>query len=471
LQLLMGWMQPTYAPRSTTMNHLSSLPSVEKILKTEEALALSESFGRPLTVQAVRAALEYARARLKAQHNVSLPRTDAILIDTADLLRQWTEPRVRAVINATGVILHTNLGRAPLSSAVIKAMEEAARRYSNLEFDLSSGKRGGRSDDAAANLQRLTGAEAALVVNNNAAAVLLILAALASRKRVAIARSQLVEIGGGFRMPDVMRQSGARLVEIGTTNKVRISDYTDALAVVDMVLRAHRSNFKMVGFTEEPEFLTIVEAAHGAGKLVVDDLGSGALLDTSAYGLAHEPTVQESLAAGADLVCFSGDKLLGGPQAGIIVGKAESLAKIARHPLARAVRADKVTLAGVAATLLHYLRNEAPVEIPVWRMIAMPAASARTRAQAWQKEIGAGDVRPGESTLGGGSMPGESILTYVLSLAVPRADDFLGRLRMKDPPIIARTEKDRVLFDPRTVQVEEDPALVRGLKGVMAEVK
>jgi L-seryl-tRNA(Ser) seleniumtransferase len=303
-------------------------------------------------------------------------------------------------------------------------------------------------------------------VNNNAAAVLLVLSALANRKRVVIARSQLVEIGGGFRVPDVMKQSGAKLVEIGTTNKVRIADYQSALEEpTAVVMRAHRSNFKIIGFTEEPELKEIVNAAREANVPVVDDLGSGALIDTAKYGLAHEPTVQESLSAGVDIVCFSGDKLLGGPQAGIIVGKRELLDKIKKHPLARAVRADKISLAGLSATLLHYLKDEVEREIPVVRMMSLKPDQLRGRAEAWQQALGRGEVVKSESTVGGGSLPEESIPTFALALTVRSPDKFLKQLRESNPPIIARTENDRVLFDPRTVL--DDEILVSNLQSLI----
>ena len=277
-----------------------------------------------------------------------VPGNEMIIQRIGSQLHSWTRPTLLPVINATGVILHTNLGRAPLADSAIKAMEAASRGYSNLEFDLTTGKRGSRHTHAEQIIKLLTGAEAALVVNNNAAAVLLVLSALAKGKRVIIPRSQLVEIGGGFRVPDVMKQSGARLVEIGTTNKVRLSDFEDALTEpAGMVMRAHRSNFKMIGFTDEPPIKDIIQVAHKFHTLFVDDLGSGALLDTAKYGMEHEPTVQESISAGADVVCFSGDKLLGGPQAGIIIGKEELIAKVRKHPLARALRADKLCLAAL----------------------------------------------------------------------------------------------------------------------------
>ncbi len=453
----------TRALSKMTINRLSSLPSVERILQSRGGAELTERYGRPLTLDAVRQALDEIRDRLNAETQAFPPQIADILSEAEAHLVAWTAPSLRQVINATGVILHTNLGRAPISDEALAAMAEAGRGYVNLEFDLGGGKRGERWIHAEAALGALTGAEAALVVNNNAAAVLLVLSALAARKRVLIARSELVEIGGGFRMPEVMKQSGARLVEVGTTNRVRLADYEAELAAAAIVMRAHRSNFKMIGFTEEPALKDLVRVAHAAGVMVADDLGSGALLDTSRYGMAHEPTVQESQAAGCDLTCFSGDKLFGGPQAGIIVGKAETIGRLRKHPLARAVRADKTCLAGTAATLIHYLRNEAERKIPVWRMIAMPVDEIRKRAQGWAQSLGYGEVLESRSTLGGGSLPGETLPTQVLSLPVQSPDRFMKRLREKDPPIIARTEKNRILLDPRTVLPEQDPILVRNL--------
>jgi len=412
------------------------------------------------------------RTRLKIDSQAAAPDNNLILYQAESLISAWTAPTLQPVINATGVILHTNLGRAPLSKAAIEAMRQVSLGYSNLEFDLETGKRGSRLDHAGEVLRQLLGVEAAVVVNNNASAVLLTLAALASKKRVIIARSQLVEIGGGFRVPDVMKQSGAKLVEVGTTNKVRLSDYQEALEDGGgLLMHAHRSNFKLIGFTEEPSLKDMVETAHRADTIVLDDLGSGALLDTARYGLAHEPTVQESLAAGVDVVCFSGDKLLGGPQAGIIIGRAGLMAKIKRHPLARAMRADKSCLAGVTATLLHYLKDEAEREIPIWNMIAMPLNEVKSRAEGWMRELGTGSVEESESTVGGGSLPGESFPSYVLSLSVNSPDRFLKKLRRQSPPIIARTGNDRVLFDPRTVLPEQDHSLLTVLHSLSIEFK
>jgi L-seryl-tRNA(Ser) seleniumtransferase len=344
-------------------------------------------------------------------------------------------------------------------------MDMVSRGYSTLEYDLEKGARGSRLIHAESVLQKLTGAESAVVVNNNASAVLLVLSALANKKRVIISRSQLVEIGGGFRIPDVMKQSGAKLVEVGTTNKVHLQDYEEALQEQSaLVMRAHRSNFKIIGFTEEPGLKEVVDAAHMAGVVFVDDLGSGALFDTAKYGLVHEPTVQESLAAGVDVVCFSGDKLLGGPQAGIIVGRKDLLDKIKRHPLARAVRADKACLAGVTATLLHYLKDEAEREIPILKMMLLTPKQVKGQVESWIRELGRGEVVEGESTVGGGSLPDESFPTFLLSLSVESPDRFLKILRAQNPPIIARTASDKVLLDPRTVLAEQEGALLVGLE-------
>jgi L-seryl-tRNA(Ser) seleniumtransferase len=450
------------------MINLRDLPSVEAILQS--AGALIEAYGRPLTLDAIRLTLDETRARFKLDPETVLPSTDVILSQTESHLSAWTSPTLLSVINATGVILHTNLGRAPLSDATLRAMDEASRNYSNLEYDLGKGQRGSRLVHAESVLKKFTGAEAAIVVNNNASAVLLILSALANRKRVVISRTQLVEIGGGFRIPDVMKGSGAKLVEVGTTNKVRLSDYEEALEEsTALVMRAHRSNFKIVGFTEEPKLKEIVDVAHKLGVPVTDDLGSGALLDTSKYGLAHEPTVQESLSAGVDLVCFSGDKLLGGPQAGIIVGRKDLIDKIRKHPLARAVRADKTCLAGITATLIHYLKDEAENEIPIWRMISLTPEQLKVRAEAWRDALGKGDVVQSESTVGGGSLPEESLSTYVLSLNVKSPDKFLKKLREGNPPIIARTENDRILLDPRTVFPKQDQTLITTLYSLLSE--
>lgn len=451
------------------MTDLRNLPSIDKLLSTHTAAELIASYGRPLALDALRDALEEIRTDYLAKKRDSIPPAETILNSACSRLETWTQPTLYPVINATGVILHTNLGRAPLSPAVTKAMGAIGRAYSTLEFNMKNGKRGSRLIHAEEMLRKITGAEAAVIVNNNASAVMLILAALANRRRVVIARSQLIEIGGGFRIPDVMKQSGAKLVEIGTTNKIHLADYERAIEEqpIKLVMLAHRSNFKMTGFTAEPELREITRVAHEAGIPVVDDLGSGTLIDTEKYGLIHEKTVQESLAAGADVVSFSGDKLLGGPQAGIIVGRADLLKKIKKHPLARAVRADKVALAGITANLMHYLKDEAEREIPIWRMIATTPEQNKSRAVIWQKKLGQGKIVEGKSAVGGGSLPGETLPTWLLSLNVPKPDDFLAALRKENPAVIARTENDKVLLDPRTVLPEQEGALLVALQHVL----
>jgi L-seryl-tRNA(Ser) seleniumtransferase len=366
------------------------------------------------------------------------------------------------------VILHTNLGRAPLSLDAIEAVREAAQDYSNLEFDLNTGKRGSRYDHAENLLSRLTGAEAALVVNNNASALLLILTALARRRRVLISRTQLIEIGGGFRIPEVMAQSGAILEEIGATNKVHLSDYQKAVdeKPIKMILRAHRSNFQITGFHSEPELNEIADLAYRTGILMVDDLGSGTLLDTKKYGLQHEMTVQESLKAGSDLVCFSGDKLLGGPQGGIIVGKKDLIKKLKKHPIARAVRADKMAYAGLSATLLHYLKGEAEAKVPVWQMISADLDTLKQKAENWQRELGFGEVIEGESTVGGGSLPGGTLPTYLLAISTQHPNKLVKKLLGLQIPIIARVEDDKVLFDPRTVLDVNQDSFLAQLKSI-----
>ena len=439
---------------------LRELPSVDRLLLQSPELVAA--YGRPLTTQVIRAVLAQARA---APANGAPSPTD-LLAAAQQRLAALTTPSLQPVINATGVILHTNLGRAPLSRAALDQMAAVAAGYSSLEYDVPRGQRGTRADHAEALLTMLTGAEAALVVNNNAAALLLALTALARGQRVAISRGQLVEIGGGFRVPDVMKQSGAKLVEVGSTNRTHLTDYAAAVAEGAVyLLRAHPSNFKIIGFTGAP---TLDELC-GLGVPLIDDLGSGALLDTAAYGLAHEPTVQESVAAGAALVTFSGDKLLGGPQAGIIVGQRALVDRLKRHPLARAVRADKLCLAALNATLLHYARDEAAREVPVWRMLALPLGQLEARAQSWAAHLGRGMVAAGESTVGGGSLPGETLPTRLLALDVKKPNALAARLRAHTPAIVARVAERQLLLDPRTVDPQDEPALLDGLRRALEE--
>jgi L-seryl-tRNA(Ser) seleniumtransferase len=449
------------------MNDLRSLPSVDQLLQSDSAARLIRVYGRPLTLDAIRQILADVRANHEPGQDV--PQIETILAGAEKHITDLLEPTLMPVINATGVVLHTNLGRAPMSASANRALQAAASQFSTLEFDLEKGKRGSRLVHAERLLVKLTGAEAALVVNNNAAAVMLALTALAWRKRVIIARSQLVEIGGGFRVPDVMKLSGARLVEVGTTNRVHASDFEEALQEPGAVLlRAHHSNFQIIGFTSEPSLEELVAVAQRHGAIVMDDLGSGALVDTARYGLTHEPTVQESIQAGVDVVCFSGDKLLGGPQAGIIVGRRDLLAKIKKHQIARAVRADKLALAALSATLMHYLKDEYEREVPVWQMISKPVDAIKQQAVEWQKTLNAGEVIATTSTVGGGSLPGETLPSFALALDIKQPDRFLERLRKLETPVIARIDTNRILVDPRTVLPGQEPALIEGLRKVLS---
>ncbi|MEL7235718.1 MAG: L-seryl-tRNA(Sec) selenium transferase, partial [Chloroflexota bacterium] len=343
-----------------------------------------------------------------------------------------------------------------------------AGQYSTLEFDLDDGKRGSRNLHPETVLTYITGAEAALVVNNAASALVLVLAALAVNHEVIVSRGQLVEIGGGFRIPNIMTQGGATLVEVGTTNKTRLSDYASAITEnTAMLMRIHASNFKQLGFTETAEIAELGRIAAEHRVLFVDDVGSGALLDTAQFGLDPEPTVQASIHAGADAVLFSGDKLLGGPQAGIIVGKWDTIDRLKKHPLARALRADKTTHAGLLATLEHYRRGEALEKVPVWWMMSRSLCDLGRIAKRWSKQFAAADIQKGESTVGGGSLPGSTLPTVLLSLEVPRPDAFLARLRQAHIPVIARISDDRVLLDPRTVFPEQEDELLTVLESAL----
>lgn len=442
-----------------TINALRTLPAVDQLLNTPAGLDLIARYGRSQTVDALRSELEATRIRLRARDSIAAG-SDAIFERVTRALENTFRPSLRAVINATGVIIHTNLGRAPLSFAAQDAIREVAAQYNTLEFDLDEGKRGSRLAHAGRLIAEIAGAEAALVVNNNAAGLVLLLSALAKDREVIISRGQLVEIGGGFRVPEVMEQSGAKLIEVGATNRTRAADYERAVTPnTALLMHAHASNFKMVGFTEAASLTEMAEIAHRHNLYLVDDLGSGALLDTAQFGLEHEPTVQESLQAGVDLVAFSSDKLLGGPQAGILAGKKTLIDLLKQHPLARAIRADKLCLAALAATLDHYRKGEALEQIPVWRMIARPHEDIRATAQSWAQQV-SGLVIEGESTVGGGSLPGATLPTTLLALEVEHPDEFMARLRSANPPVIARVAGGYVLFDPRTMLPGQEKSFI-----------
>jgi L-seryl-tRNA(Ser) seleniumtransferase len=449
-----------------TTDAFRSLPSVDELAQHHILRGYERKVGRAIVIDAIRAQLDAARADIRAGRPAPMP---ALLLDAiTERIERAIRPTLTRVINATGVILHTNLGRAPLSQDALRAIQDAAASYSNLEYDLDAGERGSRYVHAEALIKKLTGAEGALVVNNNAAAVMFVLRAFAERREVVVSRGQLVEIGGGFRVPDVLAQSGALMIEVGTTNRTRVADFENAITPqTALLLQVHPSNFRVIGFTEEVAPDEMAALAHKHQLLAVDDLGSGALLDTAAYGLAHEPLPQERLRGGADLVTFSGDKLLGGPQAGIIVGKAEYIARLKNHPLARALRVDKLTLAALQATLLHYLKNEATQKIPVWQMISATPDALETKAGAWcaqwQDAVPDARVIDTQSTVGGGSLPGEILPTRAVALRVASPDALVRALRENNPPIVARIENDAVVIDPRTILPHDEIPLLEGV--------
>jgi L-seryl-tRNA(Ser) seleniumtransferase len=454
--------------QSKTQALLRELPSVDRLLNTAMAVDMTLAYGRSLTVESLRHSLDAARSAILSGAARYAP-MNAVLVDEARLwLEQFLAPTLQPVINGTGVIVHTNLGRAPLSDAARQAIDAAAKGYSTLEYDLANGQRGSRTVHAEQLLTRLTEAEAGLVVNNNAAAVLLMLTALCQGKEVIISRGQLVEIGGGFRIPDVMAQSGAKLVEVGTTNRTHLRDYANAITEnTAALLVAHHSNYKIIGFTSEPTLAELAQLAHEHNLLLLYDQGSGALLDSSPYGLEPEPTVLDGLAAGADVVAFSGDKLLGGPQAGLLVGRQAIIGQLKQHPLARAVRADKLCLAGIAATLTHYLTENALTEIPIWRMIARPVGEIGDEADTWAARLQERGIRAevvdGRSTVGGGSLPGTSLPSRLVALHHTDLEQLANRLRREKIPVIGRIQDGRFLIDPRTILPEQVEFLLQSL--------
>ncbi|MGZ6272061.1 MAG: L-seryl-tRNA(Sec) selenium transferase [Candidatus Limnocylindrales bacterium] len=457
-------------------------PSVERLLATARPRLVDRD--HDALVVAARGVLADERAALAGgAAGTPLPDLADVLVER---LTAWTTGDLVSVLNATGVLLHTNLGRAPWAEAAIRAASEAAEGYSLLELDRATGRRGPRFRAAEEHLVALTGAEDALVTNNNAAAVALAVGLAGRAGRVIVGRGELVEIGGGVRIPEIVRRAGARLIEVGTTNRTRLADYAEGFEdrSARLILRVHASNFRMEGFVEQAGTEELADLAHERGARLVDDLGSGALLDTARYGLAHEPTPQESLAAGADLVTFSGDKLLGGPQAGLLAGRAELIARLRRDPLARAMRPDKVTLAALSATLGLYRAGRVEAEIPVWQMIATTAHRLRARSEALAGRLAAAERPPGwsveatqlESTVGGGSLPGETLPSWGLRLtpdgarqgrSARTADALLARLRAGQPCVMARIGSGAVLLDLRTIAPEADEALARALAGAL----
>jgi L-seryl-tRNA(Ser) seleniumtransferase len=469
--------------RGSPMPDFTLIPSIEQLRQRPAVRALEARFGAEPTVDALRGAASAIRGAIAAGETtlsggaVVVERIEAA---AAAALETEFRPSLEPVINATGVVIHTNLGRAPLSAAAIARVAAVARGYASLEYDLGRGTRGRRDVHAEALLRRLTGAEAAAVVNNNAAATLLILAAVAAGREVIVSRGELVEIGGGFRVPDVMAQSGATLREVGTTNKTRASDYGAAITErTALILRIHPSNFRIEGFTERPALTDLVALGKQFNIPVAEDLGSGYLAQSGRHptasrptsdahltGIRSEPAVETSVAAGVDVCCFSGDKLLGGPQAGIIVGRAAIVDRIRRHPLMRALRVDKMTYAALEATLADYAAGRAADTIPVQQMLTATADAIHARAEAVAAEIGRlpgwrAIVIAGVSAIGGGSAPGVELPTWLIAIDKDglTPDALEARLRRLAPPIVARIERDQLLLDLRTVLPEQDRAL------------
>ncbi len=455
---------------------MRQLPSVDKVISDPGLKSLEQSIPHGLIVELARQHLD--QIRLSIGRGNPCPPFAEIVESVYAQAQALTHLSLSSAINATGVILHTNLGRAPLSQEAIAAMGQVSESYSNLELDLSSGRRGSRQVHIEQVLCQLTGAEAALVVNNNASAVLLALTALARRKEVIVSRGQAVEIGGGFRVPDVMRQSGAKLVEVGTTNCTYVADYEEAITSrTAALLRVHPSNFKVLGFTHWVALEELVALGQRHDLPVFDDLGSGCFLDTTEFGLAPEPMVQQSIALGTSLVFFSGDKLVGGPQAGIIVGQKALIDKLKKHPLSRALRIDKIRLAGLSATLLHYLKGEAVTKVPVWRMIAASLDDVHIRANLWAQALdGLAQVIAGETMIGGGSLPGGTVPTKLVALGgggrrKNTAQALAQKLRRHEPPLIGRIHEDMLLLDPRSVLPEDDQSVLPALRAAIADLK
>jgi L-seryl-tRNA(Ser) seleniumtransferase len=462
---------------------LRALPSIDALLRTETARDARDKIGARRLSQLARTVTEELRAEIQNAHPVTGPVNGehsraALLEEAARRLAQAcqleAQASLRRVINASGVILHTNLGRAPLSEAARRAVAEEAARYCTLEYDAQTGGRGRRGAGVNELLAELTGAEDALVVNNCAAAALLILTALAHAGETIVSRGELVEIGGDFRVPDVMAQSGTRMIEVGTTNRTRLSDYERAITVeTRLLMRVHPSNYRIVGFTAAPSLQDLAKLAQDAGLPLYEDAGSGALLDLRPYGLTGEPVIHESIEAGASLVSFSGDKLLGAAQAGLIVGRKELVQQLRKHPLYRALRADKLALAALEATLLAYRHGAALAEVPALRMLALTPALIEERAyrflDQWRERSSNALLRceivEGESAVGGGSAPTTHPPTALIALAheILSADKLEETLRLSSPPVIARIAADKVLLDLRTVAEDEEPQLLNAL--------
>lgn len=448
-------------------NPLAGLPRVDRVASHAALDGARRRLGAEATTRLVRRAVEEARSAVKG--GAACPSVDEVAARAAALAQEALSARARPVINATGVVLHTNLGRAPLAAEAVAALAASAGRYTSIEIDLGTGRRGARAAFAEGGLAQLAGAEAALVVNNNAAAVLLALSALAMGKKVLVSRGELIEIGGGFRVPEVCARSGATLVEVGTTNRTRLGDYERAMEEggVAAVLRVQQGNFKQIGFVERPEGRALAELAHARGALVIEDLGGGAMIDLAGLGLSGEPTVRECVGAGADVVCFSTDKLLGGPQGGALVGKAAWVEKARRDPLARALRMGRLPLVALEATVALYLEGRA-AEVPAVAALRRGVAEVRARAERWCEALrGRGveaEVVELEGAVGGGALAEAAVRSAGVAIA-GQAEGIAARLRAGEPKVVGRIQEGRVVLDARTVLEGEDEGLIEAVVG------
>lgn len=451
-----------------TLGRYRKLPSIDRVLSEKIINELIEVYDRKLVVNLIRKIISEHRKEVGTGGEI--PSVEEVAATVAKSARSEWQISPQPVFNATGVILHTNLGRAPLSREASKAALEAAQGYTDLELNISTGKRGSRQSHIGSLLSHLIGCESALAVNNNASAVLLALAAIADGKEVIVSRGEAVEIGGGFRIPDIMSRSGAELVEVGTTNRTYIADYENAITEnTAAILKVHSSNFRVSGFTHTASIEELATLGQKHRIPVIHDIGSGCLLDTEQFGLEHEPKPQDSIRLGCELVLFSGDKLLGGPQSGIVAGNERLVEKLAVHPLHRSIRIDKLSLSALVATLLHYIKGEETKVLPIWRMIDTSLEELKQRAHRWQKYIGKlASVVEGESTIGGGSLPGEVLPTFLVALnplgIMNSEDELANKLRNTSPPIIGRVEEGVVLLDPRTILPEEENLLLSLVK-------
>lgn len=464
---------------------LRELPAVDRLMHEPILEELQQRLPRRIIVQAVQETIDLYRANITAAETgePGLPRTDdlhpaKLAREALILAEKRSGMNLKPLINATGIVIHTNLGRAPLAEKAVKALGDVAANYNNLELSLENGKRGSRQEHLEDLICEISGAEAAIVLNNNAAAVFLALSTIAGGQEVVVSRGQLVEIGGSFRIPDIMAASGARLIEVGTTNKSYLRDY-EAVVNQDTAafLKVHTSNYSMVGFTAEVETAELAELAHKHNLILIEDLGSGVFLDLARYGLPPEPRVQDSVTAGADLVTFSGDKMLGGPQSGIIVGRKDLIARIRKDQLARTLRIDKFTIAALEATLRLYLDEEKAIkEIPVWRMLTADPEYLKARAESLASQFveiaGANNVSifQGISKVGGGALPMAELPTYLVALKTgeKKPEAVVEKLRSGDPPVILRLQQDKLLFDPRTIFENQEDALVEAVRNVFS---